>query len=398
MENSVTVEKIFIDLCDSIKSPDLFFDSKFENTANPIWNFYDLIIEDKPLTKNQADYVIKILKQYREELKKLGYNLDEILLDVKWKHPFRIIDQTRKITVEQDEDGVIWYCFQFPYALKELFDNTFKLKTSSYGVSKWDPDKKLRKIRLYHLNFIEVDEFVLTNKFILDESYLEIKSQIEEILNSADELDKKSVIIDQQVYLKNAADDVIEFFESQKTNKIRQDLFLAKKMGYCFELPNSDNKIEKICSVEGNTFWLKTIDDFLEIYLEIKGKVAVILDKNTDYREWITRFINHSDKKFISRSKIKVCFREDNKNSEFNSWVRQNNLGGKVSEGEIYFFLNQPAKWLYEDLNSVSIIMLTDLIPNTNKHVQNLLYHHPFVIYMNEKKPTTLREIKIVQL
>lgn len=398
MEKSFTIEKVFIDLCDALKSSDLFYDDLFDNSPKPMWSFYDLISEDKPLTKNQADYVIKILKQYRDNLQNLGYDLEQIIQNPTWKHPFRIIDQTRKISVEQDEDGIYWLCFQFPYSLKEDFDNTFGLKNVKYSISKWDADKKLRKIRLYHLNFIEVDEYVNKNSFILDESYIEAKSQIEEILNSVEDIEKKSVIIDGEVYLKNACDDTLNFFENKKTKEINKDLFLSKKMGFSLDLKAPSNIVEKICSTENNTFWTKNIESFFDLYLEIKGKTAIILDKDMDYRKWINQFISYADLKFISRSEIKICFREDKKNSDFNSWIRENGLGGKVSNGSIYIFLNQPAKWLYEELDSVNIIAMTDLIPNTNKHVQNLLVHHPLVLYINEKKPTALREIKIVNL
>ena len=397
MYESTTIERIFLDLCESLKKSDDFFEISFSNDSNPLWSFYDLIISDKPLTKSQSVYVIKILRENKHQLKTLNYDLDRILENPKWKHPFRVIDQTRKVSVEQDQEGVIWYCFQFPYSFKETFDSTFDLKYSKVIVSKWDSDRKLRKIKLYSLNFLEVDEFVNQHRFVIDDSYLCVKSQIEEIINFQDTIEKKSQIINDRVVLKNASRETECYFEDKKSNILEKDLFLAKKIGYCYETTVPRNLFEKISSSESNSFWSKDINLFFEIYGKIQGRVCIILNQQIDYKKWIKNFLDLSDQNFIDRRKIKVCFREE-RNSNFNEWIKENSLGGKISEGEIYIFLNSPAKWLYEDLNSVNIILMTDLIPNVNKNVQFLSVGHPFVLYVNENKPTTMREIKIVNL
>jgi hypothetical protein len=397
MVDSITIDKIFLELCEAIKKSSDFFPIYFVDKPDPLWNFYDLLSEDKPLTKSQANFVIKILKQYKSQVESLDYDLDEILKNPIWRHPFRVLDQTRKISVEQDDQGVIWYCFQFPYSFKEIFDATFDLQYAKSNLSKWEPDRKLRKINLYYLNFLAVDDFVKQHNFMIDESYLDAKSQIEEVLNFQESVNKTSHIHDEKVILKNSAAETYDYFNSNRSDIVHRDLLLAKKLGHLFETPNPENIFEKISSQESNHFWSRDITTFFDIYKNLQGKACVILDQQIDYRKWVNDFVNLADNNFISRKKIKVCFRED-KNSEFNKWVKDNDIGGKIADGEIYIFLNAPAKWLYEDLDSVSIVVMTDIIPNTNKYVQYLIAHHPLVICLNEKKPTSLREIKIVDL
>jgi hypothetical protein len=397
MNESVTVDVIFIKLVESIRGSKNTFDLHFDSLSSPLWNFYDLLSQDKPLTKNQADYILKILKNYKNDLATLGYDIDEIIRNPKWKHEFRVIDQTKKISVEQDDEGIIWYCFQFPYSFKETFDTSFDLKNVKYHLSKWDPDKKLRKIRLYYLDFLKVDNFINQYGFKIDESYLEIKAQIEEIILSQETVEKTSQIIDNQVQLVNASPEAQEYFQVSKSQIIENDLMLAKSLGHIYETHKPRNLFEKISSSQSTDFWTKDLSTFIEIYKKIKGKVCIILNDDVGYKKWLSDFLAITDSHFISRSEIKVCFRED-KTSELNKWIKDNGIGGKVSEGNIYIFKNSPAKWLYEDINSVKMLVMTDIIPSPNRYVQHLVTCHPLVLYVNNNKPTSLREMKIVNL
>ena len=107
-------------------------------------------------------------------------------------------------------------------------------------------------------------------------------------------------------------------------------------MGYILKnQEESSSKLEKICSIDQNFFWLKSNYDFFEIFSKVDGVSAVVLDRNTkDVVTWLKKFVEDADDFGISRNDIKICFRESSDApSTLNSWIKENQLGGKVDQG-----------------------------------------------------------------
>ena len=392
MSKIKNVEELFIEFYEIVQKHNYqlpYFDQ------NAAYSFYINLLSNKSLTKNQASYILKLLNKYKNYLETEGYDLHSLLQSLPWKKDFRVIDNGKKISIEVDADGVLWLCLQFPFSLKTTFDNDF----SDIVGNHWDHDKKLRKMPLYSVNFLKIEQFVEKHDFEIDTSFLDYKDQIDDIWQNKEFYEPHSVIVDQAVVIKNANDESLEYWRTQYTGKVGNDLLTAREMGYFLKKDRPESMIEKIAASSKNLFWLKDIKEFFGLYKSIDSKICVILDRSSDYFDWLKKFVNTADLHGINRSEIKVCFREDGKpNSQVNQWIRDNSVGGKISDGRIFIFLNSPAKWLYKDLESFKIITTNGLFPFTSKTLQSLLNHHSCVINISETKPSKQREIEIEEL
>ena len=392
MSKIKNVEELFIEFYEIVQKHNYqlpYFDQ------NAAYSFYINLLSNKSLTKNQASYILKLLNKYKNYLETEGYDLHSLLQSLPWKKDFRVIDNGKKISIEVDTDGVLWLCLQFPFSLKTTFDNDF----SDIVGNHWDHDKKLRKMPLYSVNFLKIEQFVEKHDFEIDTSFLDYKDQIDDIWQNKEFYEPHSVIVDQAVVIKNANDESLEYWRTQYTGKVGNDLLTAREMGYFLKKDRPESMIEKIAASSKNLFWLKDIKEFFGLYKSIDSKICVILDRSSDYFDWLKKFVNTADLHGINRSEIKVCFREDGKpNSQVNQWIRDNSVGGKISDGRIFIFLNSPAKWLYKDLESFKIITTNGLFPFTSKTLQSLLNHHSCVINISETKPSKQREIEIEEL
>lgn len=386
---------------------DEFFYSNFEPWSDRIQSIpsheskilidlWHLIESRLPLTRNQASLLCRLIQKHRHVFIS-HVDIDDIITQQKWRIPFREIDLSKKIYAEQDQNGTIRICLRFPYNLKSTFDELFD-DANERNFSYWDHDQKVRKIELYKVNFLQILDFAKTHKFEIDKTIWDLADEIDEVWQNKSSFEKKCMIGDAGVELINASESAQEYFKNHKLNIIENDLLLAKEMGHVFESAQSTDLIKKLCSIDNNLFWIKKIEKFIDIHKRTSTKTCVILDRASDYQAWIKTFVELCDRCDVVRSEIKVCFREDARESKFNQWIKESGLGGKTDSGRIYIFLAAPAKWLYKDIKSFKIILVNNLFPHTNKNTQNLINHHPIVIYTGENRPTASKDSKIEEL
>lgn len=360
-------------------------------------SFYDLLIQDKELTENQQKYILKILEKYKVFAINYGLDYSEQVSNPQWKKPTRLIDKSKKVWVEENE-GFLNVVFKFPFNLKEIFEKEIENKNSTKVYSHWDHERRVRILPLYNTNVIQVNEFVNAYKFEIDESFLSVLAQWEEVWNQQEYIVPHCKIVNNSVELINAAEDAVNYWQENKTNNLSKDLMLAKRMG--FLLHNSKNSAVETIAASNNIFWFKNFDDFFKFYLDVEGKVCIVLDRVGNTLEWLKAFISAADHLGVNRSLIKVCFRE-NKNSDnlgLNSWIKDNNLGGAVEEGQIFIFQHKPAKWLFKDRDSVTILVTNNIYPPTNSLTKDWIEHHPCAIFLGDIKPSEMRNKKIVEL
>jgi hypothetical protein len=171
-------------------------------------------------------------------------------------------------------------------------------------------------------------------------------------------------------------------------------------MHYFLKINNADSAIEKIAESTENIFWIKTFDDFFNLYKDIpSGKVCVMLDRSSDVEQWVKAFVQSSQQNGIAQDDIKVCFRRNNADkSSFNDWIKENNLGGSVDTGRIFIFENKPPKWLFSKAVDIKLIATNSVYPNTNITTQNWMESHHCVVHIGEIKPSSKRNNKIVEL
>lgn len=399
MSKSVYIEDIF-DRFHSLISLQQLLVSDQDLTAT--YSLYEYCVNDeKSLTSNQANYLLKILSRYKNESFDLGLDYKLEILNPVWKKPFRTLDLSKKVFVEVDEQKKIWICLKFPFALKEIFDNEIKNERSNSENNRWDQEKKLRMIEAYKHNIMHINEFVNYHNFDIDNTFLDLVSSVEEIWQQQDSITPYACIHGDKVMLVNAVDDAIKAFETKKTNIYEQDIFLAKTMGFVLNLEKPPTTLVESVSVNSaNQFWLKANSKFFDLHKSAGGRSAVVLDKNTkDLLEWLKQFVSDADIAGC-KDEIKICFRESEKeNSQINSWIKENRLGGKVDEGNIYVFLQKPPKWLFKNKIDVKIIGTNCYVPPLSDAIVSAwIFNHPCLCYLGDVKPTVIRNFKIVNL
>lgn len=392
MLSSRYVEDIFLDFCQ------LFHHGKIPvqpHDVSIIVNFENVIGDLKPLTQNQGNYLLKILQKYQNfsHLNGLDYSQDISLPH--WKHPFRVLDLSKKIFVTQDNNGAIWVCLKFPFQLKKEFESEFMHDSKSFV---WDNENKVRKNKLYNTNLISLYEFAQRHSFEIDDSFMIAMGQVEEIWQYQDDLTPFSCIENYSITLKNASEDALSYFKEKNISSFEDDILLAKSMGFSLR-GTVKNTIEKIASSDNNQFWIKDYNQYFNLIKSIKGKVVIVLDRISDAHNWLKNFSSYAEKFSISTSEIKVCFRESNDgNSGLNDWIKKQGYGGKVEEGRILIFLQKPAKWLFKDIENVKIVTTTSLYPSPNPIARDFFNSHSCVIYLGDIKPSEKKDQRIVEL
>lgn len=392
------VEDAFIALWDAVICGSVLFDEQDFSPAN---NFYKVISSNNSLTENQGKFVIRLLKKYQAQCKSSGIDYKFLLETPRWKMPFRVLDLSKRAFVEVDEENIPWICLKFPFQLKEKFEkeiiSTNRPSLYDYFDNYWDAEKKIRKLNLYNYNLIQLHDFLVDNNFEIQESFIELLNLAEEIWNNSDSVTKKSVINNGKVCLVNAEKETVEYF-TKNQKKFNDDLLLAKSMGYFLDAYPS-SLLEKIATNEHNWFWIKNLTDVLSITDSIDGKILIVLDRSSDYKEWLFDYSHQTEKLGIDKFLTKICFREEKeKGQDFNKWIADNSYGGPTSNGKYYIFLHKPNKWLYSLLNDVKIVITNMVYTPTDRIVSALFKSHPCVIYVGTAKPTESKDYKIVEL
>jgi hypothetical protein len=388
------VEDIFLAFYSLMSSGVMLVQSSDQSA---ITSFYNVIRNNQQFTENQASFLLKILTKYKVQILAQGIDCSNQLKNPAWKNTFRVLDLSKKIFVEIDEESIAWICCKFPYQLKDSFENEIVKKDP---LVQWDPDRKIKKILLHTVNLIALNEFALKNNFEIDKSFQDVVSEVEEIWNRQSEIEKYSIEIDGQVYLVNADTDAESYWNDNKQSVLEHDLFLASCMKYPLHTEKqSVTLLEKISKSKNNIFWIQNLSNFFEIYKSVSGNVCVLVDRTVDSLEYLQNFVKHSDLFGIPRSDIKVCFRDSSQSdSQLNGWIKENDLGGKVQEGKIFIFNHKPAKWLFKNNISVKIIVTNNLYPDTVVSVREWIRSHPCVFYVGNIKPSLQKEINIVDL
>lgn len=391
MLSSHYIEDILIEFYDlmhfksiKIETPDL--------TA--LTSFYNIALLNNPLTQNQGNFLLKMLKKYQPAYTKLGHDYSAALISPVWRHPFRVIDLSKKIWLETSADKKIIICIKFPYQIKNEFDHEFK----DLSHSTWDHERKMRVVSLYECNLIQLYDFVMKHNFEIDDTFLIALGEVEEIWQMQDSIVPYCEIIDNTVCLRNQNEDTKVWWTTHCSGNYNEDLLLAKSMGFTLkQIPTT--LVEKIAHSKSNQFWLKNNQQLFSLYTSAGGKMCIVLDRVGDTKHWLTQFVNDADAAGINRLDIKVCFRADKDDDQgINSWIKDECLGGKVEEGKILIFNHKPAKWLFKQQDSVKLVVSNNLYPSTNLISKDWFESHPCVIYLGEIKPSEARKQKIVEL
>jgi hypothetical protein len=358
------------------------------------FNFYQQFNANRPITKAQADYVLRILQRHQQYVESLHIS-QLLVMSPKWKNPFKVLDYSKLIFVEKDENNTIWVCIKHPFILKEKLEKECLASRRIKGT--WDEDTKIRRYHFYSINSVLLREFGCNNGYDMSEEFISLTEQVEEIWNN-EELYTNTCILDKgKIKLNNPTDSAKEFFNNHETDNVYDNLMLAKSMGFQLIHPTT-NTIEKICSHKETNFWTTDTAKFFELCNLVSGKIVLLLSRE-DEEEWINRFAVNAMLYGFEKDSIKVCFRHSNTDKpEFNNWIKHNGFGGKPATGKFLLFKEKPPKWLLEDDNDVTIVVLTGPFLPSSSISQSWINQHPCVVFLGGIRPSLIMDKEIVEL
>jgi hypothetical protein len=363
-------------------------------------SFYATLSQDREITAAQAAYIIRILEKYKLLSKSAGLDYMASLKTLTWKKPFRVLDLTKKISVEPYDNDTMAIFLKIPFSLKEKFEKEVQPR-QGYGSGQWDHDKKVRILDPYNFNLVHLHEFCITHQVEVDESFIELLNQVEEIWQQQDSIIPHCFVEDEQIKISSLEESAIVYWEENKTGNKYKDLMLAKRMGLVYKnSKKSQSLTEKISESTNKLFWMFDNELFFKFYKEVEGVATVVLDRNTkNIQHWISNFVKSAEESGVSKDIIRVCFREPaTAETDFNKWVKENNLGGKMEGGKIFIFLHKPSKWLFKDSVDVNIIVINSFTPVNEPSMQTWIESHHCVVYVGEMKPTPPRFEKFCRL
>lgn len=365
---------------------------------SPIASFHEKIINGNELTKNQANFLIKLLEKYKTVSATAGFDYRLQLQDLKWRRGFRVLDLSKKIYIELRENK-LEICLKFPYQLKKEFEDDIDHRESLHSQSFWDHETKVRRLNFYRYNLISLYEFALKHNFEIDDTFMNALADVEEIWQNSDDIIPHSEITIYGVSLKNASEATQQWWSTYRNCDPLKDLLLAKSMGFLYQ-GKPVNLVEKIASSPENTFWIKDYRDFFALTKLFSGKICILLDRTTVYTlPWLQNFVAEADNNEVSREEIKVCFRNTKElDNGLNEWIQAAGVGGRVETGKILIFESKPAKWLFKSDIDVTMLVTNNIFPPTSSITKDWLRSHPCVIYLGDMKPTETKGQKIVEL
>jgi hypothetical protein len=395
MSTSAFVEDIFIDFIDNEPVWALDIDDKDMKILD---SFYITLTRGRQLTKLQGELMLRLMRKYRHLVRDPDPEHDKCLETPRWKNEFRIIDTSTSAKIEKNDEGAIELILRFPYQLKDKFDKAFA--PSGQRKHRWDPERAANIMSIYDVNIVAMHEFLLEHQFNIDDSFVEVLAQVEEIWNDESTVLPFSTIEHNTVVLKNVGEDADKFWQENRKFNLEYDMLLAHTMGYQLKLDRPANGIfEKIAETNNNAFWAKDITTFFKIHTAANGVSVIMLDREPNVVNWLENFVEKADQAGIPRSDIKVCFRDGkNEGTEVNDWIKKHGVGGNVDEGKIFIFRHKPAKWLFTNKIPVKLIATNSLFPMTNMVAQKWIESSPCVLYVSDIKASQIKGKPLVEL
>jgi hypothetical protein len=390
------LEDIFIEFLDFCESNQIYL-QQADLSAGV--SFYNVISSGSQLTRNQANFIVKILEKYKSPVKAHGFDYTSDLENPQWKNVFRVLDLEKRIFVEKDDQNTVWVCMKFPFSIKQVFEKEISSNHKEYNETLWDAERKIRRLKAYNFNLIDVYEFAVRHGFEIDDTFMITIGEVEEIWQKEEEISPYcEKHFGATVDLRNASQEVQEWFEEHRTCNQAVDLLLAKSMGYPLK-DRPETLVEKIAASDSRQFWLKSLEQFFTIYKQIDGPVAVIVNRSDSVEEWVKKFTLEARTSGVNSEDIRICFRQTKEEDHgFNQWVKDSGYGGKVEGAKIMIFQNKPPKWLFTDNIDVKLILTNSLYPVPSAVTQHWMDSHSCVCFVGDIKAAHIKEKKIVEL
>ena len=241
------------------------------------------------ITENKGRLLIKILNENLDKLGIFSNEVENLIKSPVWSKTFRAVDKTKKISLANDEPGIIIE-FAFSSSLRKLMNGIWK---ELDGLSQTNSGK-IYRTDLTEKNIVKVIETFKPHNFEIDE-------KIEDFYNTIKSWSKNEV--ENQFLLTNISHSNFQKAITQDlglTTELDENIIKDRSRRYQF-LVNETEKIPenltgKIAFRRSSKIWINRsetgLDEIFSSLLELKRLPVLVIFDNNDHKKCVEDLTN----------------------------------------------------------------------------------------------------------
>lgn len=354
-------------------------------------SFYNQIREKTSFTEKQANLAISLTKKYKNKLEAhLSKNIDGFLLNPQFKQPFRVINNSKKITTIIHPEYKKALRVEFPYDDHLL--TKFRQEKQTLDYAQWNPEEKTWIFSLDEKSIRFLSGLIKENGFTADDEFMDYVKQFDNIQEN----------IEKYVPMVVRDNDTIKFVNISKnlpqnqSSDLLVSLFNARKLGiqtWSEDIERElDNGILKkfLKSDPGVGFDVDLTEHSL---IDLKNIIKylfpclVVIPGGTEL-EKIQKSLELFNSLELTNSEMSVLFRlSSDIGKEFNNFVKENHLNSKISTNtKVIFISTQVPKTILESNIKFNSVLNFNFY-NIHYKIRDFISWHHNVINILENTP-----------
>lgn len=283
------------------------------------------------ITENQGRLIIKILNENLDKLGSLSNEVESLIKTPVWSKTFRAVDKTKKISLANDEPGIIIE-FAFSSALRKLMNGIWK---ELDGLSQANSGK-IYRTDLTEKNIVKIVETFKPYSFEIDE-------KIEEFYKIIKSWSRKEV--ESQFLLTNISHSNFQKAITRDlglTTELDSNIIKDRSQRYQFLVNETEklpeNLTRKIAFRKSNKIWINCLetglDEIFASLLDLKRLPVLVIFDNTDYKKCFEDLKNlhkNLEKNGIFNG-VGIYFRlsNDEVGSQFNKFIAEHHYNSEL--------------------------------------------------------------------
>lgn len=299
------------------------------------------------LTEKHGTLALRILSKNRDRILVQIPTLDTLLKEPKWKFPFRVLPKNKNISIVTDQNHSK-ILVEFPY--EEPIVEAFRKRNQDvHELHKGIWDHELKKWSFgFTENTIEyLGNMLLDKEFRADDEFMSLYAQIKEVHQDIENVLPMLVETANGFEIKNAHPKI----EQPKTKNLAEALFWARDYGVTTWDDHIDHRIKNelnslITAVLSSTgkkhAWFDSTKVNIEYFTDLinYGGPAMVIIPGGSGIETIRQWNEFALKIGIKSEDMSVMFRLPNEQSEFNLYVKDQNLNNPISDNTRIVFVS----------------------------------------------------------
>lgn len=355
-------------------------------------SLYKIILSPNYITENQGKLIVKIFRENSEKFKDLKSEILESIEVPRWAKPFRQIDKTKKMYVNQGSHGnpTIFIEFAFSSAIRKTLSLNSKLIS---GLTQ-EQNGKIYQADLTEKNIVTLTELLAPLDFDIDEkiqdfykiikswSYEEVKNQF--LITNITHTNFQKVITADLGIDTPIDDNVI------RDRAVRYHYFVEN-----FE-KNPENLTEEIAYRKNTKIWInrkeKSLAEIFSSLLQLKRLPVMLVFDSNDHKKCLEELKNlhESLEKNGIKDGVGIYFRLPNNEQgiQFNKFIADKKYNAElnhltkvvaVQNGKI------PKFFLKNDWKPMSVISIGTYL----RHTKTSVYanHCDLIISYTDQQP-----------